>query len=77
MGKCQVCGNEYDKSFDVTKDGATMTFDSFECAIEAMAPRCENCNVRIIGHGLEADGVFYCCDHCAEAKGVEGLNDRV
>ena len=77
MTKCDLCGNDYDKTFDVTMAGQTMTFDSFECAIEAMAPRCENCNVRIVGHGLEADGVFYCCDHCAEAKGVKGLKDRV
>lgn len=77
MGKCDVCGNDYDKSFEVTKEGRTMTFDSFECAIHAMAPRCEHCKVRIIGHGLEADGKFYCCDHCAEKSGVEGLTDRI
>jgi hypothetical protein len=33
--------------------------------------------VKIVGHGLEDDGTFYCCDHCAEAEGVEGLRDRV
>lgn len=77
MGTCHTCGNDYDKSFDVVKDGKTMTFDSFECAIEALAPRCETCGVRIVGHGLEADGTYYCCDHCAEAKGVKGLKDRV
>lgn len=77
MGKCDVCGNEYDKSFEVTRDGRTMTFDSFECAIHALAPVCEHCNVRIIGHGLEANGNFYCCDHCAEKSGIEGLKDRL
>lgn len=77
MGKCDVCGNEYDKSFEVSKGGKTMTFDSFECAIHALAPKCEQCDVRIIGHGLEANGKFYCCDHCAEKDGVEGLRDRL
>lgn len=77
MGKCAVCGNDYDKSFEVTKQGRTMTFDSFECAIQAMAPSCEHCGCRIIGHGLEADGRFFCCDHCAEASGVKELKDRV
>jgi hypothetical protein len=77
MGKCEVCGNDYDKSFEITKQGKTMTFDSFECAIQAMAPTCETCSCRIIGHGLEADGKFYCCDHCSEADGVTGLKDRV
>ncbi len=39
MAVCATCGNDYDKAFQVTKGGNTMTFDSFECAIEALAPR--------------------------------------
>ncbi len=77
MGKCEYCGNDYDKAFEVVMAGESHTFDSFECAIQALAPRCANCEVRIVGHGLESDGVFYCCQHCAEAAGVTGLNDRV
>ncbi|HKB23086.1 MAG TPA: hypothetical protein VKC99_09940 [Methyloceanibacter sp.] len=30
-----------------------MTFDSFECAIQALAPACPNCGNRIIGHGVQ------------------------
>jgi len=77
MGTCDLCGNDYDKSFEVVKDGKTSTFDSFECAIQALAPTCEQCTCRIIGHGLEADGRYFCCDHCAEKAGVSGLRDRV
>lgn len=77
MAKCDRCGNNYDKAFQVLMDGETHTFDSFECAISALAPRCDHCDTRIIGHGLEADGAFYCCDHCAEESGVAGLRDRV
>jgi hypothetical protein len=77
MGTCEVCGNRYDKSFDVIKGGETHTFDCFECAIHALAPTCSHCDCRIIGHGLEANGNFFCCDHCAEAMGVHGLKDRV
>jgi hypothetical protein len=29
---CEVCGNDYDKSFEVIAAGARHTFDSFECA---------------------------------------------
>ena len=76
MSKCETCGNDYDKSFDIIKDGKTYTFDSFECAIQALAPTCEVCSCRIIGHGLESSGKFYCCDHCAEKDGVTGLQDR-
>lgn len=77
MGVCVTCGNAYDKSFDITRGDVTLTFDSFECAIERLAPRCAQCGCRIIGHGLEADGVYYCCDHCAEKQGVKGLKDRL
>jgi len=77
MPKCHVCGNEYDKTFEVMMAGKTHTFDSFECAIQALAPTCEHCGVRIIGHGLEKDGRMFCCDHCAEGQGVKGLRDRV
>ena len=77
MAVCDTCGNDYDKAFTVTKADQTYTFDSFECAIHKLAPTCAQCGVRIVGHGLEDDGTFYCCDHCAEKAGVTGLNDRV
>ena len=67
MAKCETCGNTYDKTFEVVMDGHRHTFDSFECAIHKLAPTCAKCGVRIIGHGVEATGTFYCCAHCAEA----------
>jgi len=76
MEKCHCCGNEYDKSFQVTLKGKTYVFDSFECAIHMLAPTCVHCKVRIIGHGLEKDGRMFCCDHCAEHEGVTELRDR-
>jgi hypothetical protein len=77
MARCETCGNDYDKAFQVSMNGTTHTFDSFECAIHALAPTCENCGIRIVGHGLEKDGTFFCCEHCAEAIGVTGLRDRI
>ena len=39
MAQCEVCGNEYDKAFQISMPGeGTRTFDSFECAIHALAP---------------------------------------
>jgi len=76
MATCETCGNDYDKSFQVIQQGKTHTFDSFECAIHALAPTCAHCDVRIVGHGLEKDGTMYCCDHCAEHQGVTELRDR-
>jgi hypothetical protein len=77
MATCETCGNEYDKTFQVTMSGKAHTFDSFECAIHALAPTCDHCGIRIVGHGLEKGGTFYCCDHCAQGEGVKGLRDRI
>ena len=76
MARCETCGNDYDKAFQVMMGGQSHTFDSFECAIHALAPVCTACGVRISGHGLEKAGKMYCCAHCAEAKGAKGLRDR-
>jgi hypothetical protein len=76
MATCEVCGNDYDKAMEISVGGETHTFDSFECAIHALAPTCGHCGVRIIGHGEEADGSTYCCAHCAAAEGVTAMQDR-
>ena len=60
MAQCEVCGNNYDKSFEVMQGGISHTFDSFECAIHMLAPTCAHCHCRIVGHGIEASGTFYC-----------------
>jgi hypothetical protein len=77
MAQCEVCGNNYDKSFEVRQHGVPHVFDSFECAIHALAPTCGHCKCRIVGHGIEANGIFYCCAHCAKKSGVSGVDDRV
>jgi hypothetical protein len=73
---CEHCGNRYDKAFKVVMGGSAHVFDSFECAIHMLAPRCAHCQCTIIGHGVESRGRYYCCVHCAEEMGVEGLADR-
>lgn len=75
--KCEVCGNEYDKAFEVRLAGESHVFDSFECAIAALAPECAHCGCRVIGHGVEAgDGEIFCCASCATHAGVTGISDR-
>jgi hypothetical protein len=76
MRACETCGNEYDKAFQVVMGDEKHVFDSFECAIQALAPTCDECGCRIIGHGVEAEGTMYCCAHCAERAGTSGLRDR-
>jgi hypothetical protein len=76
MARCEVCDNEYDKAFEVITAGNRHVFDSFECAIHRLAPVCEHCGCKVVGHGVEASGQFYCCANCARMAGVHGVRDR-
>lgn len=76
MATCDVCGNNYDKSFTLQQGGRSGTFDSFECAIHAFAPRCAHCDCAVIGHGVEGKGQIFCCAHCAGHAGIQGVADR-
>jgi len=71
---CEVCGDSYDKPIHVSLEGRTMVFDSFECAIQAMAPSCAHCGCKIVGHGVEVGGALHCCAQSADHK--SGLKDR-
>jgi len=66
--RCDVCGNDYDKTFEVRMARKSYIFDTFECAIQFLAPTCAHCSCRIIGHGIEVGGAFYCCAHCAKVS---------
>lgn len=70
MKTCDTCGNDYAEGIDVIRNGESWYFDSFECAIQKLAPVCGHCGCRIIGHGVESEGAWYCCCHCAEKAGA-------
>jgi hypothetical protein len=76
IGTCEVCGNDYDKAFTVTMNDEEHTFDSFECAIQMLAPSCAHCDCRVIGHGVEEGDAIYCCANCAKKMGALSLADR-
>lgn len=76
MATCATCGNDYENTFSVRKDGESFEFDSFECAIQKLAPSCERCGCRVIGHGVQHGKTIYCCAHCAEKSGDTGLVDH-
>ena len=71
MARRATCGNDYDKAFQVVLAGKTHSFDSFERAIHMLAPTCAHCGMKIIGHGVEKGGAFYCCAHCAKHEDVK------
>jgi hypothetical protein len=76
MAQCEICGNDYDKAFQISLAGETHTFDSFECAIHSLAPECAHCGCKVIGHGVESNAQFFCCVHCANEMGHHDLTDR-
>jgi len=83
MATCEVCRNDYHLSFEVTIADRTHVFDCFECAIQRLAPVCQRCRCRIMGHGVEAHGTLYFCASCARQEGVDeviehswGLQER-
>jgi hypothetical protein len=76
MSQCENCGNVYSKTFTVNMSGQSHSFDCFECAINFMAPRCNHCATIIIGHGVEAGDLPFCCASCARHEGYMGLHDH-
>lgn len=77
MAVCELCGNDYDKTIRIIDaDGIEHIYDSFECAISELAPVCAHCGCRVVGHGVEAGGLIYCCAHCAHERGVAAVRDR-
>ncbi|MBL8012349.1 MAG: hypothetical protein JNN05_00740 [Candidatus Omnitrophica bacterium] len=76
MAKCESCGNDYDKTFEIRTSTQTYVFDCFECAINFLAPVCPHCDCKIIGHGVEENGRVYCCAHCANHSGAPLVKER-
>lgn len=77
MGTCHTCGNDYADTFTVSINERSFDFDSFECAIHALAPSCSHCGCRVLGHGMQSNSTIYCCANCASAAGIRGLTDHV
>jgi len=78
MATCEMCGNDYDGAFTITMAGEEhgRVFDSFECAVHALAPTCSHCGCRIVGHGVQEGGTVFCCAHCAREGGRGAVKDR-
>jgi len=51
-------------------------FDSFECAIQLVAPEYDHCGCKIIGQGVEGGGKMFCCADCVRESGQRQVRDR-
>ncbi len=77
MNPCEVCGNVYEEAFVVKLKGESLWFDSFECAIHRLAPKCSHCGVTVIGHGIQLNDRIFCCAHCTRSEGHQGAVDHI
>lgn len=77
MRNCETCGNHYGPLMAIQINGQEHLFDCFECAIHSLAPRCANCGVKVLGHGVEVNNTIYCSAHCGRAKGERGFCDHL
>ena len=75
--RCEVCGNVYDKSFEVRMGGESHIFDSFECAMHAFAPHCAHCGLELLGHGVVLGDTIYCSYACANGVSTHDYEHRI
>ena len=77
MARCDVCGNDYDKSFQIVQGRQVAHFRQLRMRHSwHLRRRVSHCGCRIIGHGMEAHGEFFCCAYCAKQSGAPQMKDR-
>lgn len=67
---CEVCGNNRGQCFEIRLGGESHIFDSFECAMDALTPKCAYCGSTFVGHGVQLGGTIYCSHQCANDSSV-------
>ena len=77
MASCEVCGNEYDRTMEIIVGGERHVFDSFECAIHAIAPRWSTVSAASSATASSPAMPLYCGAHCAHESGVAAARHRV
>lgn len=66
--RCVNCGVTIEKDYILFINGTEFTFDSFECAVNFVAPRCANCNTIVMGRGVPVEGDLYCSTTCSHSE---------
>lgn len=68
---CEVCGKELGDSFEVHLGGRRHVFDSFECAMRGLMPRCSICGGIVLNTGLRIEDRLYCGEACAGSSSLQ------
>ena len=74
---CEVCGNDMAKCFEIRLGGNTHVFDSFECAMRALTPRCGYCGCHLVGDAIVLGNTVYCSYECANEDSAREYEARV
>jgi hypothetical protein len=72
MAICETCSKESGDAFQVSMAGGTAhIFDTCECAMKVLAPKCAQCGARIAGESAHPNAKAYCCAECAASAAAE------
>ncbi len=74
---CEVCGNDRKQCFEVRVGEESHIFDSFECAMRALSPKCRYCGCQLTGRGVQIEDVLYCSYTCANADHIRDYDDSI
>jgi len=71
--RCEVCGKNQEQCFEVHLGGERHIFDSFECAIQGLMPKCSLCGDIHIGAGVQIGNTWVCSYPCATQYSAQEL----
>jgi hypothetical protein len=74
---CEVCGNHGNECFEVYLGKEKHVFDSFDCAMNGMLPKCIYCRCQIIGPGVQLNDVLFCSFECANDCHIRDFENYV
>jgi hypothetical protein len=78
MAICETCGKDSRDAFQVSMGGGTAhIFDTCECAIKALAPKCAQCGGRIAGESAHPNATVFCSAKCAASAAESTSLEKV
>lgn len=66
--RCEKCGLNIEKDYILFINGKEFTFDSYDCAVNFVAPRCAHCNSIIAHREIKHREEAYCSQYCFKEK---------